>query len=131
LNQRNLGIVVATALIALTACSAADAGAVSMVDGFRYEPSTITVERGQTVTFVNDSSDIHTVTGLQESLPSSASYFASGDFDSERAARDDVQRGFVEPGDDYSVTLEKPGTYRYVCIPHETSGMRGTIVVEG
>jgi plastocyanin len=122
-------MVLATLLFALTACSAAEAGTVAMVDGFRFEPSTTTVEAGETLTFLNDSSDIHTVTGRQESMPSNATYFASGDFASESAASDDVQRGFVEPGDDYSVTLEEPGTYLYFCIPHESSGMRGTIVV--
>jgi plastocyanin len=124
-------MVVGTALITFTTCSGSHAGTVAMVNGFRFEPSTITVEAGETVTFVNDSSDIHTVTGRQSSLPSNASYFSSGGFTSESAARADVDRGFVDPGDDYAVTLEEPGTYRYFCIPHESSGMRGTIVVEG
>ena len=124
-------MVVGTALIASTACSGTEAGTVAMVNGFRFEPSTLTVEAGETVTFVNDSSDIHTVTGRQGSLPSKASYFSSGGFTSESAAREDVDGGFVDPGDDYRVTLEEPGTYRYFCIPHESSGMRGMIVVEG
>jgi plastocyanin len=131
LSQRRLTLVLVTTAIAFTACSAAQDGTVAMVDGFRFEPSTITVEADETVTFVNESSDIHTVTGRQGSLPSNASYFSSGGFTSESAAREDVAGGFVEPGDDYSVTLEEPGTYPYFCIPHESSGMEGTIVVEG
>ena len=56
---------------------------------------------------------------------------ASRGFQSEEAARDDLERGFVRPEEDYRVTLDEPGTYAYICIPHESSGMRGTIVVEG
>lgn len=121
---------VITAAMALTACSSADAGTVAMVDGLRYEPDTITIEPGEAVTFANDSSDIHTVTAEQASLPQGVEYFSSGGFESESAAREDVEQGFIGPGEDYEVKLEEPGTYRYICLPHESSGMRGTIVVE-
>ena len=37
--------------------------------------------------------------------------------------------GFMHPGDTYSHTFTEPGIYNYICAPHETSGMRGKIVV--
>ncbi len=35
----------------------------------------------------------------------------------------------VEPGEQFEVTLEVPGVYDYYCLPHESSGMVGRIVV--
>jgi plastocyanin len=121
---------VITAAMALTACSTGEPGTVAMVEGLRFEPNTITIEPGETVRFANDSSEVHTVTAEQQSLPQGGQYFASGNFESEAAAREAIERGFIGPEEDYSVTLEQPGAYAYICIPHESSGMRGTIVVE-
>jgi plastocyanin len=101
-----------------------------MVSGFRYEPNRVVIAAGDTVTFVNESSDIHTVTADEGSLPRGGEYFSSGGFGGERAARESIERGFVKPGEEFEVTLEAPGEYRYFCIPHESSGMRGTIVVK-
>jgi plastocyanin len=38
--------------------------------------------------------------------------------------------GLIGGDDSFSRTLDEPGTYRYVCIPHEGAGMVGTVVVE-
>jgi plastocyanin len=35
----------------------------------------------------------------------------------------------MKEGETFEVTFEVPGTYRYVCLPHEDHGMRGTVVV--
>jgi plastocyanin len=35
----------------------------------------------------------------------------------------------VPKGESYSYTFETPGTYTYVCIPHTSSGMIGTVMV--
>jgi plastocyanin len=32
-------------------------------------------------------------------------------------------------GEEFKVTFAVPGTYRYVCLPHESHGMTGTVVV--
>jgi plastocyanin len=37
--------------------------------------------------------------------------------------------GNVDAGQSYSYIFSTPGTYRYVCIPHEMLGMIGTITV--
>jgi plastocyanin len=40
-------------------------------------------------------------------------------------------RGTTYPsGHVYTHTFEVAGTYDYVCVPHRTSGMVGTVVVE-
>jgi plastocyanin len=126
-------LVAAIALGTLGACSSSGAAGneVTMSDSFVFEPKEITVSLGETITFSNTSSNVHTVTAVENSLPEGAKYFASGGFSSEEEAVDNVSEGLLQAGDKYEVTLDKPGTYQYFCIPHESSGMTGTIVVEG
>lgn len=35
----------------------------------------------------------------------------------------------AEEGHTYEHTFEEPGTYRYVCVPHDQQGMRGAVTV--
>jgi cytochrome bd ubiquinol oxidase subunit I len=72
----------------------------------RFDPSVATVRVGQTVTWVNDSSNYHTVTFSDSSVTSS--------------------QGFA-PGQTFQVTFDRPGTYRYTCLYHPA--MRGEVVV--
>lgn len=101
-----------------------------MDDGNRFDPGTVTVRAGETLRFVNDSSQAHTVTAYEDSLPDGLRYFSSGGFDAEQNARDDVGRALIDPGESFEVTFSVPGRVRYFCIPHETQKMVGTIVVE-
>jgi len=99
-----------------------------------FDPPEITVSVGESVTWRNTSSRGHTVTAYEESLPEGAAFFASGDFDSESAARDGFSgdlEGSLSNADTFTHTFEVPGTYPYFCIPHEQAGMVGTVVVEG
>ncbi|WP_241997224.1 plastocyanin/azurin family copper-binding protein [Halorubrum sp. SD626R] len=36
----------------------------------------------------------------------------------------------MAPSENYEHTFEEPGTYEYFCIPHEGSGMVGTVRVK-
>ncbi|MBX0346676.1 plastocyanin/azurin family copper-binding protein [Haloarcula pellucida] len=105
---------------------------VEMTDELAYEPKQIQVEAGTTITFENVGSIGHTVTAYEDKIPDGADYFASGEFDSEQAAKDgygESQGGNVPAGESYEVTLETTGTYEYYCIPHEMNGMVGSIKV--
>lgn len=102
-----------------------------MVPGRRFAPATITVRAGDTVTWVSEGDDAHTVTAYRESVAEGTSYFSSGGFETEDEARDQVADALIPPGGSYEVTFDEPGTYEYFCIPHEDEGMKGTIVVEG
>lgn len=104
---------------------------VAMSEGHRFEPQELTVSAGDTVTWTNDSSEAHTVTAYDDELPQGADYFASGGASDEDQARDEVADGLIDPDATFEVTFDEPGTYRYFCIPHESQGMVGTIVVEG
>ena len=67
---------------------------------------------------------------LRGRSPDGTAYFASGGFDSEEDARANLSDGLIDPDETFEVTFDEPGTYDYFCIPHEGSGMKGTIIVE-
>jgi hypothetical protein len=56
----------------------------------------IVVPAGEAITFVNESSDVHTVTADESSLPRGGDYFSSGGHESERAARRNMEGGFIK-----------------------------------
>jgi plastocyanin len=78
---------------------------IDIFDDDVFTPSTLTVDVGQTITFVNHHDDEHTATG-------------SG-FDT----------GEIPPGGTASVTIEEPGTFAFACRFHPD--MTGTIGVRG
>lgn len=83
------------------------------------------------VRWTNTSSIAHTVTAYEDGIPEEATYFASGGFASEQAARDGFPDGTIPPGESFEHEFETNGTYEYFCIPHEDQGMTGTIEVMG
>jgi plastocyanin len=107
-------------------------GTVTMsIDSFR--PEEITVEVGTTVTWKNTSGHGHTVTAYEGGIPDDATYWASGGFEDESAARDGWEAdnsGVFYQGESYEHTFEVVGTHQYFCIPHEDSGMLGFVHVE-
>jgi plastocyanin len=75
------------------------------IASYSFRPASVTITAGQTVLFVNDDSDAHTVTATDKS-------FDSGGLDSNERWRH---------------TFSVPGTYKYICALHPY--MKGTIVV--
>lgn len=88
-----------------------------------FSPATIRIRVGQTVQWRNTSPIGHTVTAdprlarnpANVELPEGAQPFHSGN---------------IPAGQVWQRTFTVPGTYRYVCLPHERQGMIGTVVVE-
>jgi amicyanin len=76
------------------------------INGMRFEPATITVTPGTTVTWLQQSPMPHTVSGTSGALKSSA----------------------LRSGQRYSHTFDAPGSYDYVCDFHP--GMKGRVVVD-
>jgi len=79
----------------------------------RFQPDTLTVKAGTTVTWINQDSFIHTAT--------------SGNSPSERSGLFDS--GNLNEGETFSFTFDESGTYDYFCIPHYSLGMIGKIIV--
>ena len=77
---------------------------VLMPKSYRFDPKTIEVEAGATVTWRNEDNFTHTV---------------------EVEGREDLK---VEPGESASVAFSEPGTYDYVCTLH-SHDMTGTVIV--
>ncbi|MBX0303645.1 plastocyanin/azurin family copper-binding protein [Haloarcula salinisoli] len=99
-----------------------------------FRPETLEVTAGTTVTWLNTNKQGHSVTAYESELPDGADYFASGGFDSEKAAEDawgNSSGGTLFEGQTFEHTFEVPGEYPYFCIPHERGGMVGSVVVTG
>jgi plastocyanin len=73
-----------------------------------FNPATLTVARGTTVTWRNDDNDVHTST-------SDNSVWDTGD----------MRRGVSR-----TTLFDTTGTFRYHCIFHRSMGMVGTIIVQ-
>jgi plastocyanin len=78
---------------------------VTMVKSYRFEPKTIEVRAGETVTWRNDDNFTHTVR-------------VDGQGDHK-----------VGRGDTVSIEFARPGTYQYVCTLHRYD-MDGTVIVQ-
>lgn len=99
----------------------------------QFRPEVVEVEAGETVVWANTGSRNHTVTAYEDGIPEAAAYFASGGYESEQEARDAWLNGplggAINAGETYRHTFEVPGEYQYLCVPHEASGMVGTVRV--
>lgn len=109
-----------------------DADHVVEMQAVAYEPEELTVEQGDTVTWEHAGGEPHSVTAVEEAIPAEATYWASGGFESEAAAREGWEngQGAVRSGESYVHTFEAAGAHEYVCLPHKAAGMVGMIVVE-
>ena len=115
--------------VLFASCGGGDGLSVDMTE-HQFDPKSLTVEAGETVTWENSTDEAHTVTAAQSALPEGADYFSSGGAADEDEATDSVADELIQPGDTFEATFTEPGTYRYYCIPHRADGMEGTIVVE-
>jgi amicyanin len=84
---------------------AAASGSVTIAD-FSFSPGTITINQGDTVTWVNNGPTPHSATS------------SSGAFDT----------GIFPKGQSRSHTFNEAGTFAYICTPHPF--MKGTVVVQ-
>jgi plastocyanin len=102
--------------------SADRAAVVDMSDQLAFEPKEIEVSAGEKVTWKNVGKVAHTVTANKSKA-------ADPSLVSVPAGTKEWDSGFVGEGESFSRTFRKPGTYRYICIPHEGAGMVGGVVV--
>ncbi len=107
-----------------------------MTDAPAFDPETIAVAPGDTVVWENVGAVGHPVTAYEDEIPADADYFASGGSDTESAARSayapgDPDSGDVAGGASHEHTFVVEGRYGSFCVPHETVGMVGEVVVGG
>ena len=77
---------------------------VAMVKSYRFDPTTIEIEAGQSVTWTNEDNSTHTV------------------------QVDGEEDHTVERGKSVSIAFETAGTYHYVCTLH-SKDMEGEVIV--
>jgi plastocyanin len=94
---------VATASPAVVA--SAKPAATVHIRNFAYHENKVTIHAGETVLFVNDDDDAHTVTATDKSYDS----------------------GGLDRGESWTRTFTKPGTYAYFCALHPY--MKAVVVV--
>ena len=75
-----------------------------IIENYKYQPSEITIQTGETVSWINRDSVRHTATG------------------------DAFDTGLLGKGKASSITFEEAGTFDYICTPHPY--MEGTVIVE-
>ena len=77
------------------------------IQDFAYNPASVTIEVGQSVTWTNQDSAPHTATTRD---------------------RDVLQSGTLNQGESYTQTFDTAGTYEYFCEFH--TNMKGTVVIQ-
>jgi plastocyanin len=102
-----LTVLALLAMLILVPSAGAQQNQTVYIQDFYFSPASINVEPGTTVTWVNQGQAPHTAT------------HTGGTFDS----------GTLQPGQSYSYTFNRAGTYAYYCQIHPN--MTGTIVVGG
>jgi plastocyanin len=85
----------------------ADGGTEVSMEGIKFAPESVSVSVGDSVTWVNNDTVGHDVTGDD---------FKSGD------------AGAMQNGDTFAQTFDKAGTFNYVCTVHP--GMEGSVTVK-
>jgi plastocyanin len=112
----------------------------------RFLPVDLTVKAGDSVTWLgNDPHEVHTVTFYNpdgkvpdfivpqpqgSGPPKLVVPHAAPENDTAVDSQDLYNSGLLLPGQSYTFTFPKPGTYTYVCVVHAPQGMFGQIVVE-
>ncbi len=103
--------------------AATAANTVKMTDANKFEPASVTIAKGGSVTWTNTSTMPHSVTDD----PAKASNKADAQLPSGAPAWDS---SLLQPSQTYSHTFDVAGTYKYFCVPHEALGMLGTVIVQ-
>ena len=112
MNQSVRFTVLVAALLCVSAGAAADGAGNGKpqkvsIEGLKYNPSKLTIKKGQTVVWTNKDDHDHTVVSAKK-----------GAFESENLGR----------GDTFEFTFDKAGKFDYLCKYHPR--MKGTITVE-
>lgn len=90
--------------------TAAAATAAATIKTFQFQPKSIEIRAGTTVTWTNQDNVAHTVTSGTPDAP-------DADFDS----------GGLGKGLSFTATFDRPGEYAYFCAKHKS--MRGVVKV--
>ena len=122
-----IALVVSTFLLVVSPASAATHTIKMGADNgmLKFEPSTLTVQSGDTVKWVNNKLPPHNVVFDDKAIPTNSK---------DLATKLSHQQLMFAPGESFEVTFSDDlpaGDYSYYCAPHRGAGMAGKITVEG
>ncbi|EDX87188.1 plastocyanin [Synechococcus sp. PCC 7335] len=127
---RSLGTTLMMAALIISSCAvlatpalAADQTVKMGSDGglLVFEPATVTVSKGDTVTWENNKMAPHNVIFDPNNIPGGK----------EVADKLTNKQLTFAPGESYSSTFDvEPGEYTYYCAPHRGAGMVGKVIVK-
>ncbi len=98
-----------------------------------FNPKELTVKVGDIVIWTNNDSRTHYVTTMKHNYPDQN--FAKGieDEEEEEEEEEDDDTFFsssdINPGETFSYSFNKPGTYKYFCFTHPIE-MQGVVIVK-
>ena len=108
----------ASVLLAATPAFAASVKLGSDSGGLVFAPSTVTIKKGEKVTWTNNAGFPHNVVFDEDAVPDGVDVDSLSSYDLLNA-----------PGESHSATFDVAGTYEYYCEPHQGAGMAGKVVV--
>ena len=127
---RSLSSVLVMAALVISSCAvlaapafAADQTVKMGSDGglLVFEPATVTISKGDTVTWENNKMAPHNVIFDANSVP-------GGQDVADQLTNKQLT---FSPGESYSTTFDvEPGEYSYFCAPHRGAGMVGKVIVQ-
>jgi plastocyanin len=98
--------------------------------GYRFNPASITIKRGDAVRWTNTSGGPHNVTFWTDSIPAGAQSPLAANMPSTTAPLTGPL--LLTPNQTYTVSFANvpAGTYKYYCTPHLALGMKAVIQVQ-
>ena len=98
--------------------------------GYKFNPASITIKRGDAVRYTNVSGGPHNVTFWPDSIPSGAQSALAANMPTPMAPLTGPL--LTNPNQTYTVSFANvpAGTYKFYCTPHLALGMKGVIQVQ-
>ena len=84
-----------------------------------FDPATVTIAKGDSVTWVNNAGFPHNIVFDEDAIPAGAN--------ADALSHDDYLNA---PGEKVSTKFDVAGEYSYYCEPHQGAGMQGKVIVQ-
>jgi plastocyanin len=97
-----------------------------------FIPKELTVKVGDIVIWTNNDSRTHYITTMKHNYPGQNLAEGIEDEEEEEEEEDDdtfFSSSDINPGETFSYSFNKPGTYKYFCFPHPIE-MQGVVIVK-
>ena len=127
-SASRLGTILITSIVIVSIAAAVRAeSAVLTIEIYdkpaMFRPDHPKIKAGQTIKWVNKGETVHTVTADPSQAPDPS-------WVSVPPGSEELDSGYMSPGDTFSYVFKVPGIYKYFCLTHEQEAMRAQVEVE-